>query len=143
VIKYKNHQYREAAAAAVIDDAYWRHAALRFWIIAVVRSKTGTDLPAPAKQLRAKTWQKIPHLIRQGVGQDADVQQRILNACADGTCQYIYIDMKGWLPGQRRGTRDTQQVQQTLEWIEQFRNKTTVGGSQLIWAEVGSNVQRR
>lgn len=143
MIKYKGHQYREAAPAAVIDDAYWRHSALRFWIYAVVESSTGTDLPARSKQIRARTWHKMPEAVRLGVGDDADTQQRILKACSDGRCHYIAVEFVGWEPGQKRGAKDVQTVQNTLEWIERFRTRSAISGSRLIWAEIGSNVKKR
>ena len=143
MIKYKGQHYRTATAAAVIDDAYWRESALLFWIYAVCESKTGTDLPAKAKQLKQRTWDKLPHEIRQGVGQDADTQQRILDTIQRGMCWYIAIEGDGWLAGAKRGARPMGAVHNTLEWIEQFRQRSIVGGSKLLWAEVTSKVERR
>ncbi len=131
-----------ATQEAVIDDQYWRGEQLTFWILAVVDSKTGSDLPAPAKQLNKKTWAKLPKVIRDGVGQDADVKQAILDCTDRGTCQYIELQ-GGWYPGEKKGAQQVEQVQATLEWIQQFRQRPTVSGSKLIWAEVNSQVQKQ
>ncbi|KKN66690.1 hypothetical protein LCGC14_0468760 [marine sediment metagenome] len=144
MIKHKGNLYRVAQPVAVIDDAYWRHAALKFWISAVVESGgSGDSLPAKSKRLTAATWAKIPEPIRTGVGHDVDVQQRILAAIDRNACHYINIDFAGWEPGVRGGTKEVQLVQSTLEWIEQFRTRPTLGGNTLIWAEYGSQVKRR
>ena len=103
MLQYQGHQYREATAAAVVDDAYWRDESLKFWIYAVVESSLATDLPAKAKQLTAQQWEKLPREIRDGVGQDADLQERILDCCDRGVCHYIRIEGAGWTPGARKG----------------------------------------
>ncbi len=142
MIRYRGSQYREAAPAAVVDDAYWRHESLVFWIYAVVESKMVSDLPAKAKRLTAKTWDKVPFEIRNGVGQDADTQERILDSIDRGMCHYIVIEGAGWAPGAKKGAKDVATVQATLEWIERFRNRSAPGGSSLIWAEINSQVRR-
>lgn len=143
MIKYKGARYKVAQAVASIDDAFWRHASLNFWVLAVVESNTGTDLPTKAKKLKARTWDKVPELIRMGVGEDADTKQWILEACAADVCYFINLDFIGWEPGVRGGAKNVQTVQNTLEWIEQFRSRPTISGSKLIWAEIGSNVKQR
>lgn len=100
------------------------------------------DLPARSKKLTAKTWDKLPVEITVGVGQDADVQQRIMDCISRGMCHYIKIDLVGWTPGVRKGAADVPTVQGMLEWIEQFRNRSVVSGSKLIWAEVGSQTKQ-
>ena len=143
MIQYRGSQYRAAQPLAVIDDAYWRHAALKFWILAVVDSTSGDSLPARSKRLTAPTWAKVPEPIRTGVGHDVDVQQRILAAIERDACHYINIDFAGWEPVARHGAKDVQLVQSTLEWIEQFRTRPMVGDDTLIWAEYGSQTKAR
>lgn len=159
-MQFRGHQYRQlpgiklreaavdyaavrsaAAPAAVIDDRYWRGEQLLFWIVAVVDSKTGLDLPAKSKKLTAKTWEKLPAAIRTGVGQDPDVKQSILECIGRGTCHVMILE-GGWLPGVKKGAKQVPEIQATLEWIQQFRERSAVSGSKLIWAEVNSQVKR-
>jgi hypothetical protein len=143
-MKYRGYQYRAATELGTqIDDAYWRHRALRFWIYAVVEAKTDAGMPAKSKVLRADTWQKVPELVRLGVGDAADIKQQILNACAAGICRYIELDFVGWEPGVPGGDRDVKAVQDTLEWIEKFRTNLYVKGARLLWAEIGSQTKQR
>ena len=135
---YRGHRYKEVKTAAIRDD-FWRGEQLLFWIYCVVDSKTGTDLPAKAKRLTAKTWNKMPEEIRQGVGDDVDQQAKILECVERGTCQYICIEGLGWNPGAKKGAADVALVQATLEWIQQSRGGR---GSKLIWAEITSQVKR-
>lgn len=142
MIRYHGIQYRVATPAAVIDDGFWRSESLLFWIYCVVESQTASDLPAKAKKLTAKTWEKMPEPIHNGVGQDADVKERILNCIDTGRCHYIAIEGAGWHPGVKKGAKEVPVVQATLEWIQQFRNRSIVSGSKLIWAEINSQVKR-
>ena len=145
IVKFSGGVYREytATAPAVITDKYWRTGSLRFWIYAVCESKTGSDLPAKAKPIRAATLEKLPPIVRKQIANDAETQKRIFDAVARGTCQYIALEGVGWSPGSKRGTKDVEMVQNTLEWIEQFRQRSTVSGSKLIWALVEDERKRR
>lgn len=141
MIKYRGKSYeaierKGAAPAATIDDSYWRTSSLKFWIYAICDSRTGSDLPAKAKAIRAKRLQQLPKEAQRALAADAETLQRVLDACAKGTCQYIALEGVGWEPGQRRGAKGVEAAQRTLEWIEQFRSRSIVSGSQLIWARI-------
>lgn len=138
---YRGYQYRTAAPAATIQDQYWRHHALRFWIYCVCESKTASDLPAPAKKLRAKQFDKLPQEVQEGLAGDADTQQRVFAAVERGMCWFMKMEGVGWDTAEKRGDKAVPLVHNVLWWIEQFRNRSTVNGSKLIWARVESQVK--
>jgi len=125
---------------AVIDDQFWRHTALLYWIYCVVESRTGDGLPKGSKRLKTNTWEKMPKEIKESV-YDADTQQVILAAVDRGSAWFCRLEDAGWRAGEPKGAKSVQMVQDLLEWINAFHNKGTVKGNKLVWCTVDSKVE--
>lgn len=125
---------------ATVDTTYWKHQALLYWIYIAAQSKTGKGLPAGSKRIRAKQWEKMPAEIREGI-KDADTQQTILDAVEKGMLWFCKQEDVGWHAGAKKGAKNVEQVQHTLEWIRAFESRSSVGGNKLLWCLVESKVE--
>ena len=112
------------------DNHFYRDSSLLFWIYVLCTSKMGDNLPAPGKPVK-----KIPKEVRN---LDADTKAAVFHAIDQGICWFIKLEAKGWRTQERNGAKEVQQVQSVLDWLGAFDSRSTVGGSQLLYAVVES-----
>ena len=146
MLRYHDHTYIPLTtirstyrAAALVDDRFWKHQGLHFWIYVLCTSKEGGNLPIKGRQVKGS----LPKEIAADVQTDPDVLESVHDAIDKGICWFFKVEGKGWEPGRKGGAKDVEAVQRVLEWLGRFENQQTVDGSHLLYAELNSKVTGR
>jgi len=139
---------KKTAQSVVYDDRFFRWDGILFHVFALLRSKTGENLPGREAGF-TKTIKQIPKEIKGDI--DPEKLVKAEEAAAAGELWYIKIGSKkeglGWLwsrDGSQpypSGANKVMAIHEVLTFLQRFRSSNKSSGAEAYYIEITNNSQ--
>lgn len=135
-MKLGQFQYKKAESTLVYNDSSFRWSGIAFYIYALLRSKSGENLPGKGTKY-CKRVKQIPAEIAKDLSGEMKVKAE--EALAAKELWFIRVEGEGWEWLKRGGQKSVPFIQELLLWLEGFRESSKAHSSQAFYIEVVAN----
>jgi hypothetical protein len=144
-LKVGSLRYKKAERSTVYDDQYFRWEGLLFHVFALLRSKTGANLPGQEAGF-TKRVKTIPSSLKKDLKGEHLVAAK--EAAEAGELWFIRVGTKkqgeGWLWSKGsapnpNGAAKVGAIHEVLTFLQHFRSTNTVSGAEAFFIEINNN----
>lgn len=129
---------RVAQGSSVYNDSSFRWNGVVFHVYALVRSKTGNNLPAVPNTKFVKNVKRIPKEVEGDLSGENKVKAQ--EAADAEELWFIKVDGEGWDWRSKNGAKHVPTIHAIVQWLEPFKTSSKAHSSEAFYVEVTTNL---